>query len=696
MASAWRGTLVLGLVLMGAPAAAGTISVAAGGDLQAALDQAAPGDTILLAPGATYVGNFVIRRAVTIRTDGPLPLGRVTPAWAGHLAIVQSPNNGPALATGPSVAQIHLVGLEIGPNGHSGGTSIAIGSITETDETRQPWDVVMDRLLIRGHPVNGQKRGLSLHGSHITVIRSHISDMKLQGQDTQAIWINNGWGPYTITDNYLEASGENIMAGGDTPRIDQLIPSDILIERNTLAKPLHWKLESWTVKNLIEMKSAKRVTIRGNWLEGSWVSGQVGYGILLTPKDQYGKAPWTTVQDVLVEFNVIHEIGEALRILGDDHVYPAVRARNFTIRHNLLVVDKDEHGGSGRCLVVGRAPQFVEFSSNTCIANGAAAFYTYYGGDVREIEGGVFRANVFLHNQYGFSAENFTSGGIGALDLHYPGGVLERNLIGGSVSASRYPYDHRLGLAEFQAQFVNYAGGDFRLTDVARETFTGPDGLYPGADFAGLAAAMTGTAAPSEPAPDSPPAPNSPPVADPQVVTAISGVPLGIVLTGSDPDGDAITFGIVSGPAHGTLTGTAPDVTYTSQAGFAGTDGFTFSVSDDRGGTAMATISIEVSAPPLVVTTSSLPDGRLGWAYSEVLGASGGTPAYTWSRVSGTLPAGVSLSGAGVISGTPTEAGTFTFVVRVTDTAGRTADRSLSLRVAAASGHSGSAPGKSR
>jgi hypothetical protein len=59
---------------------------------------------------------------------------------------------------------------------------------------------------------------------------------------------------------------------------------------------------------------------------------------------------------------------------------------------------------------------------------------------------------------------------------------------------------------------------------------------------------------------------------------------------------------------------------------------------------------------PLTITTAALPSGTVGTSYSQTLTASGGTPGYNWSIVSGSLPAGLTLSGA-TISGTPTKAG---------------------------------------
>jgi len=89
---------------------------------------------------------------------------------------------------------------------------------------------------------------------------------------------------------------------------------------------------------------------------------------------------------------------------------------------------------------------------------------------------------------------------------------------------------------------------------------------------------------------------------------------------------------------------------------------------------------------PLAVATTSLADGSVGTAYSQALTATGGTAPYTWTVATGTLPAGLNLSTAGTISGTPTAAGTTSFTVRVTDSAApaATATQALTLNVTAA------------
>ena len=91
-----------------------------------------------------------------------------------------------------------------------------------------------------------------------------------------------------------------------------------------------------------------------------------------------------------------------------------------------------------------------------------------------------------------------------------------------------------------------------------------------------------------------------------------------------------------------------------------------------------------VSPLPLAITTSSLPPGTVGVAYSQTVAATGGVTPYSWSIASGSLPPGVNLSGAGLVSGTPTANGSFAVTLRVTDAASQSATQALTLQVGAA------------
>jgi hypothetical protein len=113
-----------------------------------------------------------------------------------------------------------------------------------------------------------------------------------------------------------------------------------------------------------------------------------------------------------------------------------------------------------------------------------------------------------------------------------------------------------------------------------------------------------------------------------------------------------------------------------------GVSTFTISVTDAALHTASQTFSLAITLGTLAITTpSTLPSAVAGASYSQTLAATGGAPPYTWQVTSGTWPAGMSMSSAGVIAGTPAVAGTYTFSVQVNDGASETAARSFSLTV---------------
>ena len=94
----------------------------------------------------------------------------------------------------------------------------------------------------------------------------------------------------------------------------------------------------------------------------------------------------------------------------------------------------------------------------------------------------------------------------------------------------------------------------------------------------------------------------------------------------------------------------------------------TFTLRDATSLTVETTLQLSVNAIPLSITTNSpLPQGTVSQPYTLTLTGTGGTPPLAWSLDSGSLPAGLTLSTAGVISGTPTAVGTSNFTVQVTD-----------------------------
>lgn len=301
------GASALLLLLLIMPHAhAADINVPAGGNLQQAIDNAQPGDTINLAAGATFVGTVVLRQKVgdawiTIQSSALAQLPgagvRVTPSHAAMMPkIVSGGLNAPALRTESGAHHYRLIGIEIRTTDELAYVDdlVLLGNNTEqTTLESVPHHLVMDRCLITAYPNQRLKRGIALNSAHTDIINCHIAGFKVVGQDAQAIGGVNGPGPFDIINNYLEGAGENLIFGGDDPQIPGLVPSDIVIKRNHFFKPLSWRASDpsyagihWTVKNLLELKNARRVQIEGNVLENSWIESQGGTAILFHPWNQ--------------------------------------------------------------------------------------------------------------------------------------------------------------------------------------------------------------------------------------------------------------------------------------------------------------------------------------------------------------------------------------------------------------------------
>jgi len=139
--------------------------------------------------------------------------------------------------------------------------------------------------------------------------------------------------------------------------------------------------------------------------------------------------------------------------------------------------------------------------------------------------------------------------------------------------------------------------------------------------------------------------------------------------------GGSLPTGLSLDAASGAVTGTP---------GATGVFNFTVQVTDSAtpAATDSRAFALTIAAGDLTVTTSTLPNGKVNTPYSTTLTAAGGTTPYTWSVPPETLPAGLTLSSAGVLSGTPTVAGTSTFTVEVRSAAGGcTGRKALSLTI---------------
>jgi hypothetical protein len=377
--------------LDGTPSPGKQIHVTANSNLADAIDAAQCGDTLLLPAGAAFdvkelpAKKCDDRHYITVRTDTPdsklPPEGtRISPAWGGVASLpgrppFAQPSGGPAklLATlvvrrpaGATVGDhVRFIGIEwtTPPDANI----FRIATVEHSDH------VIFDRNWI--HPANGSEvgHGVGIVGSNmIAVVNSYIDGLNCiagAGKCTDATAVGGGngdepTGTVKIYNNFLEASGENILFGGGAATIN---PTDIEIRRNHLFKPILWKegVAGYTpsasghpfiVKNNFELKNAQRVLFEANLLAGSWSGfSQAGFSILLTPKNQDNKCPACRVTDVTIRYCRIRNvasvllIGNVLSAAGG----PSADGGRYSI-HDLITDDihGKEYGGGGTFLLL--------------------------------------------------------------------------------------------------------------------------------------------------------------------------------------------------------------------------------------------------------------------------------------------------------------------------------------------------------
>ncbi|MBK9728882.1 MAG: hypothetical protein IPO86_12270 [Saprospiraceae bacterium] len=341
-------------------------------DLQLAINTAQPGTVLILDAGARFNGGFTLPAKsnapgwiilISSRMDLlPKEEIRVAPfASTGNMTfktqasvmpkIVTSNLSGiPCLVTQTNAHHYRIVGIEITADpsvlNSYGLINFGDGSSAQNSLTNIPHHLIVDRCYIHGHTkATIMKYGVRLDCANAAILDSYISDFHSIGFDAQAISGINGPGPFKIINNYLEASGENILFGGAATAIPGLIPSDIEIRQNYFYKPWSWKVghpsyagTHWTIKNLFELKTGVRVLLDGNILENSWADlpiGQSGAAILLTIRIEGGSSPQADVSDVTITNNIIRHAGSGISLSGSDGGLGTISKR-IKIANNLF------------------------------------------------------------------------------------------------------------------------------------------------------------------------------------------------------------------------------------------------------------------------------------------------------------------------------------------------------------------------
>ena len=468
-------------------------SVNTSAGFQSALNNAQLGDIIELQAATTFTGPFNLPNKTTgtgwiyIRSSAyanlPPPCSRVSPSDAANMPkLVISAGNGGAINTATNAHHYRFVGIEFKPvTGNYIYNIIYIGN-GETTVAKQPNNLVFDRCYVHGDPVAGSRRGILMNGAYISVIDSYISDCKEDGADSQALAAYSSTGPLKIVHNFLEGAGENVIFGGSDPSIPNAVASDIEIRNNHFFKPLSWMNELWDIKNLLEFKNAQRILVEGNVFENCWPNAQSGYALVITPRNQNNTAPWSVVQDLTIRFNTFVNVAQGIIMSGYDAPNISQRTSRVLIQNNVLNVTNLGMGGDGRLFVVLNGPTDVIFDHNTGFCTNA---YMVSDGSPRT-DFFVFNNNLVTKANYGFIGSG-TGTANSTLAMYFTANweITHNAVIAGS--ATGYPAGSYFPPNIAAVGFVDYAGGNYRLTASSPYKNLGTDGKDIGADIDSIA-----------------------------------------------------------------------------------------------------------------------------------------------------------------------------------------------------------------
>ncbi len=504
---------------------AATVNVPAGGNLQSALNAAQPGDTIVLASGASYVGNFYLApnpgpQSITIQSSAmsslPAAGNRVSNSQSAAMPKLVSPNGSAALVVPDGANFYHIIGIEfLTAPGLYVQDLIDVGTASDSSTAQLPHDIDFDRDYIHGDPVAGGKRGIALNGGSTVVENSYLSGFVSTWQDTQAICGWDGPGPYKIINNYLEAGTENVAFGGSATSIPNVVPSDILVQNNTFYKPLSWKPGSATyvgvpiwVKNQLELKNAQRVTIDSNTFENTWVGAdQPGYTFVFTVRTESGAVPWAVVRDITITNNVINHSGAGAVFAGHDSDGTG-SSGNFLVQNNVWEDINSSWGGNGHLFVILNDVQGITIDHNTAFQTGAPMLF-----DIAPSRNLSFTNNITL-NGWGVVGDG-TGQGLTTLNNYAPGWTFAENVLIGAPS-SQYPANNFFPVTVDQVGFLNFLGGIFQLLPGSPYKNAGTDGKDIGANL------QTQQQAPP-PIPTPAPAPSPIPTGWVNIISKLSG-----------------------------------------------------------------------------------------------------------------------------------------------------------------------------
>ncbi|MFQ5691210.1 MAG: hypothetical protein ACE5HQ_13175 [Gemmatimonadota bacterium] len=352
------------------PTPARTVRVSAGGNLQAAIDGARPGDLIEVEAGAVFAGPIRLTSlhggfAVLRGADCPVTYGeRIRAQDVGQLPYVETADNrSPVDGTGASGWWVTCMGFR---------PSVAnTAKVNDLVQLVGADSVVLDRVHLSGSATQSVKRGVAANGSHLMVIGSRIEEIHVGGQTSQAIamWSTPG-GVLRVHNNFLTASGVNVLLGGAKASSCAALPRDIEITRNHIYKNPAWAGQGLDVKNLFEIKTGQRVLFEGNVVENVWAEAQAGFWLVIKSGEQ--TIPCGHTEDVTIRLNRVISVCNGPNIARWSSLGPVtdLPTQRVLYEQNLYEDFGQTHGAGGTCGVPFQhlAPEDVLIRNNTTVS----------------------------------------------------------------------------------------------------------------------------------------------------------------------------------------------------------------------------------------------------------------------------------------------------------------------------------------
>jgi hypothetical protein len=472
------------------PQKGAVLTVAAGASLQAALDKAQLGDTIVLQAGATFRGPFKLPNKTTGSgwiyvvssqlANLPPPGTRVSPANAADMPKILAPNFSNALITVANSHHFRFAGIELAPAPGTTFTYVLarIGN-GDTSAATLPHNIVFDRCYVHGIPNTNDQRGIEMDGAYVAVVDSYLSSFQWVTTDTQALSAWNTTGPLQIRSGDGEAATENVTFGGADSRQPALVPTSIEIRDNHFYKTLSLLPTQYPMKNLLEFKAARRVLVTGNTFENNPAKAQNGFALLITPRSA-GKAPWTVTSDIAIVDNRFINVGSGFNILGTNlpPLPPTLTTERILIRDNIV-------GITGLNGADGRAFQFVggggdyTITHNTIINTASKLSDVVAAGITPKVNDLVFTNNLATYTAWGFYGSNVGEG-TRALNTYFANWTFSRNVLV-DRPAGEYPAGNFFPANVAAVRFANLAGGNYALAANSPYRNAGTDGTDIGA-----------------------------------------------------------------------------------------------------------------------------------------------------------------------------------------------------------------------